>query len=239
VADAEPRFDPIERKTVSEEIRGAIAGSIQRREFPPGSAIPTERVLTQQFGVGRTSVREAIQGLVTLGVLEKRNNRTYVVERLSSGLLDGGDRRKLRVRELFEVRQAVEIPIARLTALRATDEQRQEIARIAGEFRDGLPLEEFRELDRAFHWAIASGCGNATLAEVYGKVLESLFNSEEFAEILSARSNRKAVRHVIKSSSEAHRAIAEAIQRGNWRAVTKAAERHLEDVESQMISRMV
>jgi GntR family transcriptional repressor for pyruvate dehydrogenase complex len=239
MAATEPRFDPIERKTVSAEIRNAIAASIHRREFLPGSQLPPERVLTQQFGVGRTSVREAIQSLVTLGLVEKRNNRTYVVEHLPSIMLDGGDRRKQRVRELFEVRQAVEIPIARLAACRATDEQRREIARIAGEFRDNMSLEEFRRLDRVFHWAVARGCGNATLAELYGKVLESLFDSAEFAELLSARSNRRVVREVIQSSSRAHRAIAESIQRSDWQAVMEAAEGHLADVESQMISRMV
>jgi GntR family transcriptional repressor for pyruvate dehydrogenase complex len=102
-----------------------------------------------------------------------------------------------------------------------------------------MRLADFRQLDRNFHWAIASACGNATLAEVYGKVLESLFNSEEFEQLLSARSNRKVVRQVIKTSSEAHQAIAAAISRSDWRLAMEAAECHLQDVESQMISRMV
>jgi DNA-binding FadR family transcriptional regulator len=234
-----PSFDPVERRTISEDVRDAIAGSIRTRALPPGSRLPPERVLSEQFGVARTSVREAIQGLVSLGLLEKRNNRTFVVERMPSVLLDGADRRKQRVRELFEVRQIVEVPIARLVAHRATRGERDEIVRIASKFRDDMSLGAFRQLDRAFHSAVAGACGNATLAEVYGKVMESLFTSQEFEELLSATSNRNVVRDIIRTSGKAHRAIADAIQRADAKGVVEAAERHLEEVEHHMISRLV
>jgi len=104
-------------------------------------------------------------------VLERRGNRCYVAERLPNLQLDAEDRRKLRVRELFEVRQAVEVPIARLAALRATPEQRSELVRMASEFNASMALEDFRRLDRAFHSAVARSCGNTTLAELYGKIM--------------------------------------------------------------------
>ena len=44
--------------------------------------IPSERDLAEQFRVARTSVREAIQGLLSLGVIERRGNRSFVVEHL-------------------------------------------------------------------------------------------------------------------------------------------------------------
>ncbi len=82
-------------------------------------------------------------------------------------------------------------------------------------------------------------CGNATLAELYGKVLESLFQSQDFEELLSARSNRAAVSEIIRNASEAHKAIAQGIADRDWAFVTEAAERHLDQVEDQMISKMV
>jgi GntR family transcriptional repressor for pyruvate dehydrogenase complex len=232
-------FEPVERRTVTEEVREAIAERIRTGSLPPGAQLPSERDLCQQFGVARTSVREAIQGLVIVGAIERRGNRSYVVEHLPSINFDADDLRKERVRDMFEVRQVVEIPIARLAALRATDEQQQEISDLADRFRPDMRIEEFRPLDRAFHWAVAGACGNATLAELYGKVLESLFSSKDFAELLSARSNRAVVREVIKGSALAHRAIADAIASGDWVAVVDAAEHHIHNVEDQMISKMV
>jgi GntR family transcriptional repressor for pyruvate dehydrogenase complex len=233
------RFEPVARRTVAEEVREAIAARIISRELAPGAQLPSERSLCEQFGVARTSVREAIQGLVTLGMIERRGNRSYVVEHLPQVQLDGNDGRKVRVRELFEVRQVVEIPIARLAACRASDDARAQIVVLADSFDADMRLDDFRHRDREFHWAIAAACGNKTLAEVYGKVLDSLFESREFDELLGARSNRKVVREIIRNASDAHRAIARAISAGEWSETIEAAERHLDQVEDQMISRMV
>src|SRR5262249_5138020 len=142
------RFDPVERRTVAEEVREAIAQRVETGELPPGSQLPSERDLCEQFAGAGTSVREAIQGLVTLGLLERRGNRCYVTERLPDLQLDITDGRKQRVRELFEVRQVVEVPIARLAASRATPEQREELVRMAAAFNPSMPLDEFRRLDR-------------------------------------------------------------------------------------------
>lgn len=233
------QFEPVSRRTVAEEVREAITARIVSRELEPGSQLPSERALCEQFGVARTSVREAMHALVSLGLVERHGNRAYVVEHLPQVQLDGNDGRKRRVRELFEVRQVVEIPIARLAACRASDADRAAIANLAEGFHPDMTLDEFRRLDRAFHWAIASACGNATLAEVYGKVLASLFQSKEFDELLAAKSNRNAVREIIRTATEAHRAIAQAIADCEWSAAVESAERHLDDVEDQMISKMV
>ena len=143
------------------------------------------------------------------------------------------------MRDLFEVRQIVEVPIARLTAERATAAQREEIARIAEGFRSDMALREFRESDRLFHSAVAAACGNATLAELYAKVLESLFESTDFEQLLWADSNRRAVREVIRGAVSAHQEIARAIAAKDADAVQAAAEHHLAQVEDQMLSRMV
>jgi GntR family transcriptional regulator, transcriptional repressor for pyruvate dehydrogenase complex len=239
LSEAGLHFEPVSRRTVAEEIREAVANRIQSRQLPPGSQLPSERELCEQFGVARTSLREAIQGLIMVGLIERRGNRAYVVEHLPTVQLDGHDRRKRRVRELFEVRQVVEVPIARLAACHATDEQRSEIAELAGSFSTDMKLAEFRRLDREFHSAVARACGNQTLAELYEKVLESLFASREFDELLSARSNRRAVREIIRSATVAHQAIGHAIAFRDSIVAVDAAERHLEQVEGQMISRMV
>jgi GntR family transcriptional repressor for pyruvate dehydrogenase complex len=233
------RFEPVNRRTVPEEIREAISERVRLGVLAPGSQLPAERDLCEQFGVARTSVREAIQGLVSLGVLERRGNRTYVVEYLPDVQFDGTDGRKRRVHELFEVRQVVEVPIVRFAACRATNDDREFLTDIAHQFNAKMELEDFRRLDREFHSAIATSCGNATLAEVHGKVMESLFRSEELDTLLDAQPNRVAVREIIRDATDMHRRIALAISEGDWAAAMECAESHLDQVENQMISKMV
>ena len=75
-------FEPVSRRTISSEIRDRLLEAIRTGELIPGDPLPSERVLCQEFGVARTSVREAIQGLVTAGYLERRGNRPVVAEML-------------------------------------------------------------------------------------------------------------------------------------------------------------
>jgi DNA-binding FadR family transcriptional regulator len=237
--DVRPRFEPIERQTVSEGIRDALLGSIHSGALPPGSQLPSERSLCEQFGVARTSVREAIQGLVSIGVITKRANRPYVAEQLPGMELAGHADRKRHLEELVEVRRVVEVPIARLTAARADAAERVEIRTIARRLSPEMSLADFRRTARAFHVAVARACGNQTLAELYGKVLDAQFNSSVLDSLLDSSSNLWLVKQVIFDSSKTYNEIADAIFEGNADRAIAAVERHLTQVEQQLIARMV
>jgi DNA-binding FadR family transcriptional regulator len=246
VSDPWRQFTPVARRTVSEEVRQRLAASIAGGELRPGARIPSERTLCESFGVARTSVREAIQGLVSLGMIERRANRAYVASTLPDvdvaptlASPPAQDHRKAHVRQLFEVRRVIEVPMAELAAERATPEERAEIARLARRFRRTMALEAFRALDRDFHWAIGRASHNPMLAELYLKVLDALFGSPEFSSLLGAASNRAAVALIIDESASAHRAIAGAVASGDPVSVVAAVERHLHDVEDRMVAQLV
>jgi GntR family transcriptional regulator, transcriptional repressor for pyruvate dehydrogenase complex len=229
-------FDPVARVTVSAEIRQRLADAIHTGQLAPGTPLPAERVLCQEFGVARTSVREAIQGLVIAGFIERRGNRSVVAERLPDVNFTGDDRKTL-VTQLFEVRQVIEPAIAEMASRRATDDQREEIARIAEQTTTNLAT--FRELDHQFHSALARSCGNPLLHEVHSKALSSLFGSGDFSSLLYAEVNRSEVNEIITSSLAAHRAIAEAVVRGHTRKAVAAVVAHLDDVERRMVERLL
>ncbi|HLN07163.1 MAG TPA: FCD domain-containing protein [Acidimicrobiales bacterium] len=238
MTDARPRFEPVSRRTISEEIRDALLLSIRRGDLLPGAPLPSERELASDFGVARTSVREAVQGLAGVGAVERRGNRLHVAERFPDFAVGESDARKRRVQELFEVRRIIEVPLAELAASRARAIDIEEICEIADRFHAGLPLEEFRALDREFHWAVARASGNELLAELYGKVLESLFRSYEFDSLLTATGNQLTVKKLIKVSTLGHRAIANALRQGDAAFAASAVADHLRQVETDMISRM-
>jgi len=229
-------FDPVARVTVSAEIRQRLADAIHTGQLAPGTPLPAERVLCQEFGVARTSVREAIQGLVIAGFIERRGNRSVVAERLPEINFTGDDRKTL-VTQLFEVRQVIEPAIAEMASRRATDDQREEIARIADQTTTNLA--EFRELDHQFHSALARACGNPLLNEVHTKALATLFGSGDLAELLYAEVNRTEVRDIITSSLAAHTAIADAVVKGYSRKAVAAVVAHLDDVERRMVEQLL
>ena len=228
-------FAPISRETVSAQIRSQLLERITTGELAPGARMPSERDLSERFEVARTSVREAMQGLVSMGVVERRGNRSYVAERLPEVVVEPSGDGKSFVAELFETRRVLEVPVFEMAAERATAGDRERIAAIAAKFDAQLDIGDFRRLDREFHTTIAAACGNPLLIELYGKVLDQLFRSVEFFTLLSAESNQSEVARIIAESSEAHREIASAFMARDAQAVRHTAEAHLDAVEHSMV----
>ena len=232
-------FEPLARETISAQIRDQVLQRITSGALAPGARVPSERDLSEQFGVARTSVREAMQGLLLLGVIERRGNRSYVVEHLPDVNFDAFDDRKEIVRQLFETRRLLEVPIIELATQRATPAQRAEIRRFAEQFTRDLGLREFRELDQAFHALIANACQNPLLVEVYAKVMARLFRSDDIDHLLTSRANRDEVRKIVDESSSQHAALAQAIADGDVAAAVEEGTAHLASVERGMIDRLV
>ena len=237
MTSARPRFGPVERRTLAEAIREQIQRQILDGALPAGARLPSERELCDEFNVARTSVREAIQGLITVGLVERHGNRAYVAEELPSVGSDFFNDSRGRVKELFEVRRLIELPMIELAACRATQEERDEIRSLAEEFHPEMQLEEFRRLDRAFPWALARASHNGLLAEVYTKVLVALFESEEWSTMLGQASS-DVMQPIIKSSGSEHRRIAAHVMEGDAVASLESMAEHLDTVEKRLVSQL-
>lgn len=231
-------FDPISRQTLSAQIRDQLQRRITTGELGPGARIPSERELSDQFQVARTSVREAIQGLLSLGFIERRGNRTWVVEHLPEVAVRGGGDEKVFVRQLFETRRLLEIPIFALAAERSDDDDHTAVETLLHRFSEPLSIDEFRNLDREFHTLIAAACGNPLLIELYGKVLDQLFRSAEFETLLGSERNTAAVRRIVADAIDGHRAIVRAFVSNDPVAMECAATSHLATVEHSMIDEL-
>jgi GntR family transcriptional repressor for pyruvate dehydrogenase complex len=226
------RFAPVNRRSLADDVREQLAASIREGTLGPGSLIPSEESLCQQFGVSRTSVREAIRELVTLGLIERRSNRAFVVEHLPEVRVEV-DERADRIREVFETRRLLEVQLTEYAALRASDAQRAEITALADLIRSTTSVEDLRPLDRAFHAAIAAAAGNPLLGELHTKVLDAVFASARYGGLLDSPAVDD-VERVLAESRSTHTAIATAIAAGNVEAAGDAARKHLTDVERRL-----
>lgn len=159
------------RDAVSESILALIRSG----ELKPGARLPSEPQLIELTGISRSSVREAIRSLETMGLLEIRRGKGTYVRAIESGamadaqmLLMLADRRVLE--NLVEVRVLLEPLMARLAAERATDDDLAALRRHLGEMARVLALDAWRPAHLAFHQALAEATHNIILSKIWGLV---------------------------------------------------------------------
>lgn len=160
---------PVARTSLSDEIVSQIIDLISRDVLKPGERLPSERELCKQFGVGRSSVREALRGLSVMGILDGRvgdgtfvsnNNEKYLENTLQWSLLL--DRKKIQ--DLIETRLVLESQTAFLAAQRASSENINEIERMLQGMKASIQKpEKYLEFDVQFHLTIAQATQNSIL----------------------------------------------------------------------------
>ena len=159
---------PVEVVTAYELVANQLRRSIYLGRYMVGARLPSERLLTQQLGVSRTTLREAIRMLEAEGLVEIRRGVT-------GGLFvrapqEPPERLKQRLREhialfeeVLEFRLAVEGAASRLAAVRRTEEDLAQLERLHDDMCVSESLPQFRAADNAFHLAIATIAQNNML----------------------------------------------------------------------------
>jgi GntR family transcriptional repressor for pyruvate dehydrogenase complex len=230
----QPRIARIENvdQSVSAEVIKALTTSFFAGGFEPGRRLPSERQLSDSLGVSRSAVRDAIQSLGLLGVLDIRRGDGTFISRSNELLptviewgLFLGDQRLM---DLVEARQLIEPELAGLAARRGTPAQVDDIRALLEQMRQAdLPVSEYVELDVAFHLSIAAAAGNGALADV----LRSITG---LVRVWITRSLRAAQR--LDTSTHEHELIYEAILAGDRRKATAAMKHHLNRAETRLRS---
>ena len=165
-SESESDFAPIVRIDVTEEIIGRIKTLLAKGRLKSGSKLPPERELARILGVGRPALRQALKALATMGIIESRVGKgTFVSESTRELLAAPMDFMMLlnavTIRELFEVRKALEVELAGLAAERATDDDLSQINVALKKQEANLANPEiFLTGDLEFHSAIAQASRN-------------------------------------------------------------------------------
>ncbi len=130
--------------------------------FKVGDKLPNENDFANELGISRSTLREAIKSLTSLGILEiKRGKGTFVTD---STMIEGGDLGEINsgLDDLFEMRLMFEPECAYYAALRATDEEIAIICRYGEAVEQKIKSKEDRTYEeQKFHESIASATHNA------------------------------------------------------------------------------
>jgi len=151
-----------------QDIARQIEEAILSGELKPHDRLPSERELQQLFGVGRASVREAVRILESNGMLEVRTGAIsggiFVKPLTTATTVDGLQRlflvEQISEQELIEYRVALESITVYWAAMRATDEDIQDIAQIIENMEQESNWKQFHDGDLEFHLAVARAAKN-------------------------------------------------------------------------------
>ncbi|MGB3633051.1 MAG: FadR/GntR family transcriptional regulator [Rubrobacteraceae bacterium] len=174
-----------DHSSLSEKIIAQITDAVIGGQIMPGSRLPPERDLAEQFGVSRTVVRDAIKTLAGRGFLQVRHGSGIFVataEESMAGCLEVlSDTLVLQgsgLQDLFDVRKTLEVRTAELAAKLRTPDQVERLRTLVEEAYEHLDDPKvLSKRDAQFHVAIAEASQNLVMVRVMLTLLDLLAKS--------------------------------------------------------------
>lgn len=203
----------LRQPVISEAVRNYIKEHIIAHNLQPGSPLPPESQLVEELGVSRSSVREAVKALQSLGLIEVRRGEGLYVRATNFDAITEILSFNLRLNpnmlaEVLHLRIWLESAVISEAIPRLSPADIDELENIIHQWKEyadaGKPAEE---LDERFHLILYRSLGNTTLDKIlevfwialrgYGEQVKSMTREE------------------IRSQYENHRGILEAVKAGD------------------------
>lgn len=224
-------FETIQRSTTPLIIVNQILSHLETGKLKIGDKLPSERELCKMFGVGRSSVREAIRALVVMGNIEVIQGKgTFLCKAMNTGdqpsLLESA-LDAMPVFDLMEARQMLEIDVVRLAAERVDkmDIRRMHLA-ITKMVESCDDTKSFYEADLEFHNALAESTGNLVISEMMKVIIKMVHNYSFDFMAISADTKEKTI-----SSS---RQIVQLVARGEGEKAAEVMLDYLRVVDAKL-----
>jgi len=223
-------LEPIATPSRGVAVLNAMAEMIERAGLEVGDRLPPEVAIAAALGVGRSTIREALNRWEGLGLIRRRRgDGTYLTAKVRTShgplptmvQLEGE-----AILRLLDMRRVIESGTVRRAATNATLAQRQEIARLCDELLvivdAGLP---YRAADTAFHAAICDATGNPMFGYLLQRMDEAFERSAE---------SPFSVPGFGLASFPPHRNLSDAIKAGNADAAEVALNTIIDRVEAEI-----
>ena len=222
------QFSPVSAgDRLSVQVAQQLAAEIREGRLAPGDKLPTEARLVEQFQVSRTVVREALSRLKSLGLVDSRQGSgVYVHANAAFEPLNFDARHtasREAVKQLVEVRRALEAEAAELAALRRTPAQVQAIrAALLAVDAATAANDNGVEEDVRFHRTIAEAADNPFLMGTLDYLAQFQRGS-----IRVTRANEARREDFTREVRQEHLAILQAIEAGDAVRARDAAAEHM------------
>jgi len=237
-------FEQIQPQKHYMQIARQIRNSIRDGQLKIGDKLPAERVLAEEFGTSRASIREALSALEMLGLIVcKSGQGNFINADASEGTIDGELLRSLlkghEVSEIFEASLEIEPCMAALAAQRATEEERKNLLAISRKLiaiseklisGDESAMNDYLEGDRKFHLEIGRCSHNSVLFTVFSGL--NLMMKETHWKVLKGNALKKT--GTVERYIAGHNKILSAIEAGNGEKVRDEMYRHIKIIQDDI-----
>lgn len=214
------------QKRLYERVTEKIAAEILGGKYEIGDRLPSERLLAEQYGVSRPTVREAMIALEVDGLVEVCTGSGVYVRALKRR---GGEAAPMDIGpfELLEARALIEGEVAALAAQHITDETLEQLEALVREMEEenARDVVMSEDADRRFHLAIAEATNNSAMVHVVSELWKARQNSLQTVNFLE-----KVRATGIKPRIDEHAAILEALRSRDPNAARAAMRTHLRGV---------
>ena len=238
----------MKRLNLREQVVNELGQRIVRGGLAPGETLPKEADLSEEYGVSRTVVREAVKGLAARGLVQSRARvGTTVCPRDEWKLLDpdvltwlfSSDQQAQALRHLTEVRLAVEPAAAAWAAERATEEEIEHIKACFRQLEAAVgERDEWIKADVQLHDSILMACHNDLIEHLVRTLRRVLLRSREATILAMEQADPEDAEDsyevATRQALELHRVPFEAIVAGDGPAAREGMQAILEWVMSVM-----
>ena len=223
-----------QRYTTCDVIIDQFTKMIKEGKLKVNDKIPSERHLSEQFGVGRSTVREALKSMTSMGLLEARPGDGTFIRKVDSDSI----KQQLQwsfyldsspINELFELRMLMELKMVQNAANNRQEEHIREMEHYIDLMRSSPDTVENKKNDLMFHMTIAKSSGNKLMFNLLDLIRLSL--EEWFENVLTDPIN-------VTNSIEEHLLILEAIKEKNPMKAMYHMQDHLEAGEKRLIEKL-
>lgn len=219
----------IKSPNLKTQVYDLLLNLIIEGKYKDNDMLPPERILCEELGVSRTVVREAIKSLETRGILKVIHGKGIKVNPATSYDISSAfmlylrrQNREVSLKDLMQVRYAVETEIARYAALNATEAELEKIEAILESMKQVTnDMEKFVYTDLDFHLQLALMTGNIFFTTIMEALVIPLRKSRE--ETVSPSDNIRAFQE--------HLDIFQSIKSHDAEAAKSLMAKHLKHVE--------
>jgi len=226
-------LSPVKRESISEQVFAQMKQMILDREWYPGERLPSEAELGTIFGVSRVTIRQALQKLAVLGLIETRTGEGSFVreadfsQTVKNAIYPPAYLQTHNIQEVLEFRSAVEVETAALAARRATEKDVRRLRELLdSQYNRKLRTpKSFADDDMEFHMVIARSTGNGLIVAVY----------EILREVLSDAMVQTVQTLGFDVGLPYHQQLIDAIEARDERGAIKAMKAHMDTTRAQFI----
>jgi GntR family transcriptional repressor for pyruvate dehydrogenase complex len=228
-------FQSAKSNRISQNIVDQIRKAILNGSLKPGDKLPSERVLSENFGVSKASLKEAFRALEALGLLEVRQGmaggafiREVDLETARNNLFNYIFFQNPSIQEFTQLRSFIEPEAAYIAAKKVTTEDIADLEGNLARTRENIGAGPFYyELDNYFHHRIAEIMDNRLVCFVIDSIKNAIVNIKLELEL---------DREFSVKVYEAHERIVDALRNRDPEDARREMLRHIQEVGEMMVA---